>query len=192
MFSKATVESHRVLNIFSLRRHEVLHKGCKTYWIWQDAETREETGRIYLEVGDHALRLRYRVRWGEGEWEPVEDTIFLSKTRPAKGGVRWWFVCPSCQARRAKLYLHTYFRCRGCLGLCYGSQLEQRHDRILRRFFKRRQNLGGFGGTYEPFPAKPKWMRWATYWRLHEKDCRDLERIEGYSLSLLNRLKGIL
>lgn len=168
----------------------MLQERGERLWIWSDAATGKETGRIGLEFLGHALWLNYRVRWGMGDWEDVSDTIFLSKTRPAKGGARWWLVCPSCQKRRAKLYLNTYFRCRACLGLCYGSQLEAPHDRALRRFFKRRRSLGGVGGTCEPFPSKPKWMRWATYWRLYLKDRQDLANIEGHTIALLERLRG--
>lgn len=147
-----------------------------------------EEGRIGITMRDNALYLNYRVRWGRGAWEEVSDTIFLSKTTPAKGGFRWWLQCPSCGTRRAKLYLRTHFRCRTCLGLCYGSQLETERDRVLRRFFKRRQALGGFGGVCEPFPNKPKWMRWATYRDLRRKDEYDLQCIAGHTEQLAMRL----
>jgi hypothetical protein len=39
------------------------------------------------------------------------------------GGVRQFFVCPSCGQRRGALYLHLgQFRCRVCAGLRYVSQ----------------------------------------------------------------------
>lgn len=188
MISKLTVEDHRQLCIFSLRREGVLRDGYSTSWVWRDPETLEETGRIGLRVSASALHLDYKARWGMGDWQDVSDTIFLSKTRPAKGGFRWWFVCPGCNTRRAQLYLHTVFRCRACLGLRYSSQLEALYDRDLRRLFKRRQRLGGYGGTYEPFPAKPKWMRWATYERLYGEDMDDLVSIDRHTLAFLERL----
>ena len=174
-----------------MQRAGVLRDGCITNWVWRDAETLEETGRIGLRMGASALHLNYRVRWGMGDWEDVSDTVFLSNTRPAKGGLRWWFTCSGCGKRRAKLYLNTFFRCRECPGLCYASQLEHARDRDLRRFFKRRQALGGFGGTCEPFPQKPKWMRWATYERLYANDARDLARIDAHTVKLLERLGNL-
>lgn len=183
------MEAHHGLSIFSRKRENVLHNENFFTWCWLDPETREEEGRIGITMRDNALHLNYRVRWGQGAWEEVSDTIFLSKTMPAKGGFRWWFLCPSCGKRRAKLYLRTYFRCRACLGLCYGSQLETERDRALRRFFKRRQALGGFGGVYEPFPQKPKWMRWASYQDLVERDVRDLSAIDGHTQIFLDRLR---
>ncbi|WP_299376366.1 hypothetical protein [uncultured Tateyamaria sp.] len=191
MVSKATVEAHHQLCIFTMRRSGVLHDGYTTNWVWRNAQTLEETGRMAMRVSASAVHLSYRLRWGMGDWESISDTIFLSITQPEKGGVRWWFECPGCHARRAKLYLSTYFRCRSCLGLCYSSQLEHTRDRDLRRFFKRRQSLGVFGGICEPFPAKPKWMRWATYHQLHAQDCRDITRIDAHTIKLLERVGEI-
>lgn len=190
MFSTNTVESYRELSIFSLRREGVLREGFSTSWVWSDAETGVETSRIGLSMRNSALHLNYRVRWHGGDWQEVSDTIPLSNTRPAMGGVRWWFVCPSCYLRRAKLYSNTYFRCRGCLGLCYSSQLEHPRDRTLRRLYKRRHALGGYGGACAPFPNKPKWMRWATYAKLRENDCRDMVEIDRHSLQLLSKLRA--
>ncbi|MCX8959453.1 hypothetical protein EHW65_20100 [Erwinia psidii] len=47
----------------------------------------------------------------------------LSATSPGYGGVRWWYVCPSCQTRRTTLYLNdNALVCRQCAGIHYASQ----------------------------------------------------------------------
>ena len=65
------------------------------------------------------LRLEY---YREGEF--VKQTISLYPTRPHYGGRWWWFRCPTCPRRAAKLYLPKYyihFRCRICYDLTYES-----------------------------------------------------------------------
>jgi hypothetical protein len=65
----------------------------------------------------------------------VAAVIELDKTIPFFGGVRWWFVCPSCKRRAAKLYIpmrHDSFLCRRCHGLTYQtSQDSHRFDNLF-------------------------------------------------------------
>jgi hypothetical protein len=45
------------------------------------------------------------------------------------GGRRWWFDCPGCRRRVARLYVppgRPWFRCRRCHGLTYRSCQERR------------------------------------------------------------------
>lgn len=80
------------------------------------------------------------------------------------GGRRRWFSCPCCDERAAVLYGWP-LRCRRCAGLAYRSQRQTRRDRRLRRAQQFRERLGGSANMLEPFPARPKGMHWATYWR---------------------------
>jgi len=83
------------------------------------------------------------------------------------GGVRHWFLCPSCQRRCAILYPHT---CRLCRNGRYVCELLAPHDRMINKAITLRERLGQKrGGTIAPFPSKPKWMRWHTYQRLRDK-----------------------
>ena len=52
----------------------------------------------------------------------IKDIIPFTDTRCYFGGIRWWFVCPSCKKRVGVLYkpYHAdYFRCRHCHNLTY-------------------------------------------------------------------------
>ena len=54
----------------------------------------------------------------------------------------------------------------------YDTQYEPAFARAATRALKVRQRLGSSGGIDEPFPDKPKGMRWRTYERLLEEDER--------------------
>lgn len=94
-------------------------------------------------------------------------------TRCNFGGVRYWFVCPvgDCARRVAKLYrVGGRYACRHCHGLAYRSQHENSHGRGLLKAQRIRTKLGGSANMTLPFPPKPKFMRWATYYRLVAAD----------------------
>ncbi len=189
MFSKPTVESYRNLDMPSLKRLGFLSEGYSSVLVWSDSRSGEETGRIGITCQGGQLRLNYKSKSRGEDWQDIEDYICLSSTRPNFGGERQWFICPSCSSRRAILYGGKYFRCRKCLGACYQTQLEDAKDRALTKLYRRRQKYGGFGNADEPFPPKPKWMRWATYFRLKEKDESDRNRMFGLEMEWITRLK---
>ena len=54
----------------------------------------------------------------------LRQLIEMQSTRPAFGGLRWWFLCPSCYRRSGKLYApgqYSLFKCRVCYDLSYES-----------------------------------------------------------------------
>lgn len=71
-----------------------------------------------------------------------------------------------CHRRVAILYAGGIFACRHCHNLAYESQREAPHSRALSRAQNIRVKLGGSGSMAEPFPPKPKGMRWKSYLRL--------------------------
>jgi hypothetical protein len=103
---------------------------------------------------------------GESVW--VAGRLIEVTTTPCHlGGVRSWFVCPTCGRRCAILYPHD---CRLCRNGHYASELQSPLDRKLNKAFKIRGRLGQrSGGTLAPFPEKPKRMRWHTYLRLRDQ-----------------------
>ncbi|MFI5260995.1 MAG: hypothetical protein ACHQZR_00405 [Candidatus Limnocylindrales bacterium] len=81
-----------------------------------------------LPGGGSALVIAYNL-----DDEAISDTIplELAPTAP-QGRVRWWFHCPGCSARVAKLYrpivwyrppVRRNFRCRRCHALGYRTEL---------------------------------------------------------------------
>jgi hypothetical protein len=161
----------------SLKRLGFLTEGFSSVLVWSRSRTGEETGRIRITCLGDKLRLNYKSKSGGEDWRDIEEYIHLICTKPNFGGERQWMICPSCFSRRAALYGGTYFRCRECYGACYQTQLEDGKFRALTKLYKRRQKYGSFGNADEPFPPKPKWMRWPTYFRLKEADQSDLKQV---------------
>lgn len=181
MFSKDTVESQLDLSIKSMKRLGMLRPGYHGSLIWRSCKTKEEKSRISVTCQPHKLILSYKSRSYGQDWESVRDTIYLAETNPNYGGSRYWFICPSCQARRTNLYGGKYFRCRICRDLCYESQLESGWNLIMSRMYKIRHRLGDYNGLDHWFPPKPKGMRWKTYNALQERyDALDRQLTLGW------------
>lgn len=91
-------------------------------------------------------------------------------TTQAGYGTRYWYVCPHCMNRVAKLYIGPKdIGCRGCWKLHYKSQSGDKLDRMRMSIRRQRYAIWGDGEQYinlfnqlELFP-KPKGMRWATF-----------------------------
>ena len=131
------------------------------------------------------LRLLYRVRVGEEEWQSVEERVPLVATQQRLGGKRQWFECPGCGRRVRILYAAgPRFRCRRCHRLSYSSQSEGLADRA-NRGMSRIVKLLDPDERRNDLPARPKGMHWRTYQRL-------VERFEFYdeqwTVQMLRRL----
>ena len=72
-------------------------------------------------------------------------------------GMKPYFVCPRCNARRVFLYHDSLFcYCRTCADLWYFSQRVRRRTRLLHRAHRIRASLGGDQlKPGSPFPARP-------------------------------------
>ena len=166
-----TVESNRSLDINRLNRAGCLRPGYCGGWEWK--RDGERVAWIQLRRDGNALVLSYRVRRYGEEWQDVEQPTRIIWMPCRFGGARPYFVCPgvvngiACARRVGKLYgAGTYFLCRHCYRLAYGSQHEDRYDRALRRANKIRMRLGGEPGMASQFPSRPKGMHRDTYERL--------------------------
>ena len=90
--------------------------------------------------------------------------IDVTHTNCHFGGRRWWFLCPGCKRRCAILYPTL---CRLCRALSYRSMKQSPADRRLEKAIALRKRLGqSEGGVLVPFPQKPKYMHWHTYFQL--------------------------
>ncbi len=164
-----TNEFHSI-DLAWLRRQKVLKAGHWSTVRW--SRQGHETGSIRLASVPRGILLSYRQRKQGGEWQSVNEVVPLVETPTRFGGCRLWFECLNCRKRCRILYGGAYFRCRRCNGLRYDTQYEPPFARAATRALKIRNRLGGKGGIDDPFPQKPKRMRWATYERLRQEDER--------------------
>jgi hypothetical protein len=169
-----TVEQCCVFECAWLRRRGALESGGCAWGqsFWTLRPSGEAAGSIDWQADLRDLSaplvwLRYHAAS-----ERVDERVPLVPTEPPYGGTRWWFSCPRCGRRCAKLYLPsgaTRFRCRRCHRLVYQCQRETRSDRMLRRAEKLRRHIGCAPGESPRMAQKPKYMRNRTYWRLREQ-----------------------
>jgi len=72
---------------------------------------------------EQVYSLALEVRAGVVNLWKTRQTVTLESMPLHFGGLRWWFLCPRCSRRCAKLYLlDGRFACRVCQGLAYTSQ----------------------------------------------------------------------
>ena len=113
-------------------------------------------------------------------------SIRLDKTACHFGHYRYWWLCPSCSNRVAVLYCAGIYVCRGCIGACYASQLQQPIDRLFSRADAIRQRLGWQSGIAHGIGTKPKGMHHSTYDKLVNEYEQLTAKVWQASLDKLN------
>ena len=143
-------------------------------WRWTDADGGEPTASVEYDLvpASHGpvLRLRYALSPTDGSRRPVTVDVPLERTACHFGGVRWWFRCPGCGRRSAKLHLPpgaSRFACRPCQGLYHQVQRESAVWQALRRAQKLRVRIGGDGS--EGHYPRPRGMHRRRYERMLQK-----------------------
>ncbi len=165
---KQKAENCRSLDVNLMHREGCLSEGWRGNWQW--SRNGEVLSKIGMRAEQGRIVLDYRVRLRGGDWEPVTQPVNISQVDCNFGGQRPFFLCPgivngqNCGRRVGKLFSGgRYFLCRHCYSVAYGSQSEERHDRLLRRANKLRMALGGEPGAAHFIARKPKGMWWRTY-----------------------------
>ena len=155
------------LDISQLERRGYLRGGLYRYsWSWgRDGEDAGSIGLLALATG---LKLIYRTRSGDGEWQDVDEVVPFVWTPLKFGGQRRWFQCLRCGRRCRILYGGGRFRCRRCRRVRYASQSETKADRATRAMFKIVKRLDPEEECND-LPFKPKGMHWSTYNRLADR-----------------------
>lgn len=107
--------------------------------------------------GPQALELAYDVTV-DGRCEPVEMEVPLEVQAAGFGGRRFWFRCPRCHDRRARIYLPpgtTQFACRAssCHDLTHKSV--QEHDARIDRLRRDWPGLCRMGAALTPSSPFP-------------------------------------
>jgi hypothetical protein len=100
----------------------------------------------------------------------VSERVTVEAAPQPFGGIRWWWRCPGCGARRRALFvmpLTAVARCRRCLGLAYESQRANPLGRLTRRALHGAEQLGARDAfslfvTGVP-PDRPPGMHRRTY-----------------------------
>jgi len=159
-------DDYRRLDVRRWQRDGFLTLGWAFGWQWTrqgeivvSIQVRAETDRVIL---------NYQHRCGGKDWKEEQYSVLLDWTACTYGGQRAWFLCPEvgCGRRVAILYSGRIFACRHRYRLAYPSQRESDDDLAARRADKIRKRLGWEPGILNGTGAKPKGMRWQTYWRL--------------------------
>ena len=117
LLPRMTVEHCVTIEAHALARQGI-HLEERERWLGRRFET------IYIVVEPFVVELgtlRVTIDWGgSGNVQYIHFTT----TEPRFGGIRWWFMCPTCDRRCAKLHLPPRageFRCRCCHSLTYKS-----------------------------------------------------------------------
>lgn len=137
---RATTESSLALDVRRLSRdHSRFMQASQSVHTWRDPDTQEPVASVAVRITTTLgcapkMVLGYTTDRGD-DASAVASVVDLDKTRPHFGGVRYWFICPSCKRRVAKLYVpfrHDRFLCRRCHGLTYqSSQDSHRFDKLF-------------------------------------------------------------
>lgn len=169
-FGFTVTKCHEVhsVDLARLNRKMLLVPGRWSTLTWSQGN--EATGSIRILCLEGALRLVYRARQTDGDWEDVSETIPLTETATAFGGRRQWLICLSCRKRCRVIYGGMRFRCRTCMGLRYDTQYEPVFARAATRALKIRARLGSKDGMDGPIPDRPKGMHRKTYDRLRAQE----------------------
>ena len=189
--SRDTVEGYRHLDVRKLQRDGCLRFGSVFRTVWTNRageETSSIGGQAYLDR--LVLSYKHKSRSSDSQWQDVEEPVQLTWTRCNYGGQRPWFICPGsgCGRRVAILYsVGKYYLCRHCYRLAYRSQGWGRADRLMEKARRIRMRLGGSANLIEPFPWKPRWMRWSKYWRLRDES-EEANRESWYANPFTRRL----
>lgn len=117
----------------------------------------------------------------------VDQRVRITCAPCSYRGSRFWFECPSCAKRVAKLYLPRCvvselpsalrFACRGCWALSYQLRnIKNPYEIAVRRAGRIKERLGAARSPLSRLPLKPKRMRWRTYYRHVEKFSLTMKR----------------
>lgn len=166
---RPTADSSLALDVRRLSRdHSRFICESQSIRTWRDPDTQDPVASIGIRITSNrgcapAVVLSYQTDRGQTA-RGVSSVVKLDKTSPFFGGVRWWFVCPSCKQRVAKLYFpfgYDRFLCRHCHGLTYQScQDSHRFDKLfaviagdhgndVRRTLIKRLTRGHEKGSYQ-------------------------------------------
>ena len=168
---RVCLEEGLKLDLNRLIRDGTIKLGAATSQIivWQVAGSREPVGWALVTANLADLTCpRMRIRMIGG----LDQTIDLIAQERHLGGSQWYFSCPVLGLNASVLWKSpgaTGFCSRqACGNVGYRTQFVGSVNRARIGKERTRSRLGGDhtdSVNYDLPPAKPKWMRWATYQR---------------------------
>ena len=170
LLTRVRLEDGLKLDMNFLVQKNVVRPGAVTEsgvrWCYQHIEEGVASGAVTSDLtGDLNGWLRL-------QWNGMQQEFGLQRRLRRFGGGQWYFVCPKTNRIASILWLPPgakSFASRQAWGrqVAYSSQFQTPKDRALSTAQNIRVQLGGPDsfGMIQPFPDKPKWMRWATYER---------------------------
>lgn len=151
------------------------------------------TASLELSQGDKLYCLA-KINTEKQTMQLNQQRVKLTTTPCNYGGKRWWFICPSCERRCAKLYWGNTWACQQCLNLKYYSQQATtgncwtwywKAEKVAIQIdpsFRITDALAAAHASWWDFPERPKGMHWNTYERMRTKFLGCCKR-GGYELS---------
>ena len=119
--------------------------------------------RVRFFHDEHSLVLNYAIQTQNDRPVTVQEEIFIEETRPYFGGVRHWFLCPTCGVRVRMLHIPPCdhrLRCRKCHDLTYRSV--QTHDKRVDALRRNPENilkiLNAFNNWELSLNSPPIWL----------------------------------
>jgi hypothetical protein len=143
---KCTVEDCLFLDINKLSSDRIVLEGINTFGIliFRKAKSDQVVSSVGYEINTLNFSSLFIILFYTilNTGQKIDSVIHLDHIEQYFGGVRFFFKCPSCNKRVAKLYkppCGIYYSCRKCHELIYRSSQEQHrfdglYSRIARRF----------------------------------------------------------
>jgi hypothetical protein len=192
---RIALEAGLKLDINRLARERFITPGARSDPIgmrWTHSDGDFTDGIITADMSQPEEEGWFRI---QTEW--LDQRIFLVARPRHFGGHQWFFMCPSLNQRAMVLWLpqgESRFACRQAWEpqVAYASQFltqDARAHRAQKKINVRLCEREGFDPEQWDIPPKPKWMRWNTYRRAHQKFDR-YEAVRDRSLAwALERLQ---
>lgn len=167
--TKPTTADFYSIDLRKLNKLVSLDHTCGFTLEWNN--NNKVTSSVDCRFSDDVLEIHYSFK-GREEQANITDYVNITSTPCHFGGERKWFVCPGCYNKTLLLYVINRFRCRKCHGLYHPSSNEGKFYRATRAMCKSQDKLNG--KALKPIDgvvglSKPKWMRYRTYFRLHDE-----------------------
>ena len=161
--SFGTVEHALSIDASRFKQRGLLTRGWSGRWVWNFEDGAQRS--IGVSGGVDAVRLSFRRRGGDGNWQEACQRINIAYCDRRMGGHEAYFMCAPCGRRVRYLYLAgARFRCRTCSTLRHASARESVQERACRKVRTLRRRMGADVAFEAPVPRR-KCMHQKTWER---------------------------